>query len=283
MQIEFVKMQGIGNDFVVLDARPGGSAAGLDLTPAQARHIADRHFGIGCDQILIIAPSQDADITMHIMNSDGSMAAACGNGSRCVADLVMAETGADTLSMDTKGGIINAWRHEDQALGHLVSIDMGAAKYDWADIPLAYAMDTMAIDLGQDHLPPAIGVNMGNPHAVHIVDDAEAIDLAGLGPVLEHHPLFPDRANIEFISLMAKDHIRMRVWERGSGITIACGTGACASAVAAARAGLTGRQVKVQLDGGVLAIDWQDNGHVMMTGPSETSFHGVITLDQDQA
>ena len=283
MQVEFVKMQGIGNDFVVLDARPGGSAAGLDLTPAQARHIADRHFGIGCDQILIIAPSQDADITMHIMNSDGSMAAACGNGSRCVADLVMAETGADTLSMDTKGGIINAWRHHDQALGHLVSIDMGAAKCDWADIPLAHAMDTMAIDLGQDHLPPAIGVNMGNPHAVHIVDDAEAIDLEGLGPVLEHHPLFPDRANIEFISLLAKDHIRMRVWERGSGITIACGTGACASAVAAARAGLTGRQVKVQLDGGVLAIDWQDNGHVMMTGPSETSFHGVITLDQDQA
>ena len=283
MQVEFVKMQGIGNDFVVLDARPGGSAAGLDLTPAQARHIADRHFGIGCDQILIIAPSQDADITMHIMNSDGSMAAACGNGSRCVADLVMAETGADTLSMDTKGGIINAWRHHDQALGQLVSIDMGAAKCDWAAIPLAHAMDTMAIDLGQDHLPPAIGVNMGNPHAVHIVDDAEAIDLAGLGPVLEHHPLFPDRANIEFISLMAKDHIRMRVWERGSGITIACGTGACASAVAAARAGLTGRQVKVQLDGGVLAIDWQDNGHIMMTGPSETSFHGVITLDQDQA
>ena len=278
MQIEFIKMQGIGNDFVVLDVRPGGSAAGLDLTKDQARHIADRHFGIGCDQILIIAPSSVADITMHIMNSDGSMAAACGNGSRCVADLIMAETGADSISMETKGGVINACRQ-----GDLVSIDMGPAKGDWADIPLANAMDTMAIDLGQDDLPPAIAVNMGNPHAVHIVDDAEAIDLATIGPVLEHHPIFPDRANIEFISLIAENHIRMRVWERGSGITIACGTGACAAAVAAARKGVTGRQVKVQLDGGTLDIDWQDNGHVVMTGPSEISFHGVISLDQDQA
>lgn len=283
MQVEFVKMQGIGNDFVVLDARPGGAAAGLDLTKDQARHIADRHFGIGCDQILIIAPSSVADITMHIMNSDGSMAAACGNGSRCVADLVMAETGTDTISMETKGGVINARRN-----GDLVAIDMGPAKYDWADIPLAHAMDTMNInlgniDLGQDDLPPAIGVNMGNPHAVHIVDNAEAIDLAAIGPVLEHHPIFPDRANIEFISLIAENHIRMRVWERGSGITIACGTGACAAAVAAARQGLTGRHVEVTLDGGTLDIDWQDNGHVIMTGPSEISFHGVISLDQDQA
>ena len=278
MQIEFVKMQGIGNDFVVLDARPGGSAAGLDLTEDQARHIADRHFGIGCDQILIIAPSSVADITMHIMNSDGSMAAACGNGSRCVADLVMAETDTDTISMETKGGVINARRN-----GDLVSIDMGPAKCDWEDIPLAHDMDTMNIDLGQADLPPAIGVNMGNPHAVHIVDDAEAIDLAAIGPVLEHAPIFPDRANIEFISLIAENHIRMRVWERGSGITIACGTGACAAAVAAARQGLTGRQVQVTLDGGTLEIDWQDNGHVIMTGPSEISFHGVISLDQDQA
>ena len=281
MQIEFVKMQGIGNDFVVLDARPGGSAAGFDLTPDQARHIADRHFGIGCDQILIIAPSSVADITMHIMNSDGSMAAACGNGSRCVADLIMAETGVDTISMETKGGVINARRH-----GDLVSIDMGPAKCDWNDIPLASAMDTMTVDLGQkdlgqDGLPHAIAVNMGNPHAVHIVDHAEAIDLAHIGPLLEHHPVFPDRANIEFISLIAENHIRMRVWERGSGITIACGTGACAAAVAAARAGLTGRQVKVELDGGTLDIDWQANGHVIMTGPSEIAFHGMINLDVD--
>lgn len=278
MQLDFVKMQGIGNDFVVLDARPGGSAAGLSLTANEARHISDRHFGIGCDQILIIAPSQNADITMQILNSDGSKANACGNGSRCVADLVMAETDAEQISMETDGGIIHA--HRD---GDLIAIDMGDAKIDWQEIPLASAMDTISIDLGHQNLPPAIGVNMGNPHAVHIVEDAEAIDLAAIGPLLEHHPIFPDRANIEFISKIEKNVIRMRVWERGAGITIACGTGACAAAVAAARAGLTDRQVKVVLDGGTLFIHWRDDGHVIMTGPSATSFFGQIHLDQDEA
>ena len=278
MQLDFVKMQGIGNDFVVLDARPGGSAPGLSLTANEARHISDRHFGIGCDQILIIAPSQNADITMQILNSDGSKANACGNGSRCVADLVMAETDAEQISMETDGGIIHA--HRD---GDLIAIDMGDAKIDWQEIPLANAMDTISIDLGHQNLPPAIGVNMGNPHAVHIVEDAEAIDLAAIGPLLEHHPIFPDRANIEFISKIEKNVIRMRVWERGAGITIACGTGACAAAVAAARAGLTDRQVKVVLDGGTLFIHWRDDGHVIMTGPSATSFFGQIHLDQDEA
>ena len=274
-----MKMHGIGNDFVVLDARPGGSAAGLVLSQDQARHLADRHFGIGCDQILIIASADvpEADITMLILNSDGSEAKACGNGSRCVADLVMAETDADELAISTKGGMIHARR-----VGDDVSIDMGIAKLDWADIPLAQAMDTMAVDLGRPNLPSAITVNMGNPHAVHIVDDAEAIDLATIGPILEHHEFFPERANIEFISRLDQDVIRMRVWERGSGITIACGTGACASAVAAARAGLTGRQVEVVLDGGRLSIDWREDGHVIMTGPSTISFYGRIDLDDDQ-
>ena len=300
MQLEFVKMNGLGNDFVVLDARQNKGlldarqnkglldarheAGMLDardqaitLTANQARYIADRHFGIGCDQILIIAPSDVADITMHILNSDGSVAAACGNGSRCVADRVMVETNAQSLSMETLGGVITAAR-----AGENIAIDMGTAWLDWQDIPLAYEADTAALDLGSalgiDDLPPAIAVNMGNPHAVHIVDDASAIDLAHLGPQLEHHSIFPDRANIEFISLLDKDTIRMRVWERGSGITIACGTGACASAVATARAGLTGRQVTVHLDGGVLDIHWRDDGGVTMTGPSSTSFQGVVDL-----
>jgi diaminopimelate epimerase len=279
MELDFVKMHGIGNDFVVLDARPGGGAAGLVLSQDQARHLADRHFGIGCDQFLIIASADvpEADITMLILNSDGSEAKACGNGSRCVADLVMAETDADELAISTKGGLIHARR-----VGDDVSIDMGIVKLDWADIPLAQAMDTMAVDLGRPNLPPAITVNMGNPHAVHIVDDAEAIDLAAIGPILEHHEFFPERANIEFISRLDQDVIRMRVWERGSGITIACGTGACASAVAAARAGLTGRQVEVVLDGGRLSIDWREDGHVIMTGPSTISFYGRIDLDDDQ-
>lgn len=279
MQLNFVKMNGIGNDFVVLDARDQV----IDLTSAQARYIADRHFGIGCDQILIIAPSAHADIKMLILNSDGSEAAACGNGSRCVADLVMAEQNITVLSMDTLGGIIHAERD-----GTDIAIDMGPARLDWADIPLATAQDTAALDLaahldpdlGLDDLPPAIAVNMGNPHAVHIVDDADAIDLAHIGPHLEHHPIFPDRANIEFISTIAPDEIRMRVWERGSGITIACGTGACAAAVAAARAGITSRRVNVHLDGGVLNIHWRDDGGVTMTGPSSYVFDGVIDLSK---
>ncbi|MCE2516898.1 MAG: diaminopimelate epimerase [Alphaproteobacteria bacterium] len=272
MELNFVKMNGIGNDFIVLDAR----ARAIELSSRQAAYLADRHFGIGCDQILIIAPSDVADIKMIILNSDASVAAACGNGSRCVADLVMTETGADQLTIETLGGVISARRWGDR-----IAIDMGMARVDWAEIPLAHAADTMAIPLGDDDLPPAIGVNMGNPHAVHIVDDAEAVDLARIGPRLETHPIFPDRANIEFISLMAKDTIRMRVWERGSGITIACGTGACASAVAAARAGLTGRKVAVHLDGGVLEINWRDDGGVTMTGPSSLVFTGAITLPDD--
>ncbi len=269
MQLNFVKMNGIGNDFVVLDARHQA----IDLTPDQARYIADRHFGIGCDQILIMAPSDIADIAMLILNSDGSEARACGNGRRCVADLVMAERHVTTLSIETRGGLIHAERVDDN-----IAVDMGPAYLDWADIPLASAHDTSALDLGYEDLPPAIAVNMGNPHAVLIVDDADAIDLADIGPQLEHHPIFPDRANIEFISRLGPDEIRMRVWERGSGITIACGTGACASAVAAARAGITGRQVKVHLDGGILNIHWRDDGGVTMTGPSSYVFDGVINL-----
>ena len=291
MAMNFVKMNGIGNDFVVLDARQDKGlldarqdkglldARGQDinLTRDEARFIANRHFGIGCDQILIIAPSDKADITMHILNSDASIAAACGNGSRCVADLVMAEDGRTTLTMETAGGIIKAER-----VGDNIAIDMGPAHLDWSSIPLAQAQDTASLDLGSalglDDLPAAIAVNMGNPHAVHIVDDATQVDLAHLGPQLEYHPIFPDRANIEFISRLAPDEIRMRVWERGSGITIACGTGACAAAVAAARAGLTGRKVKVHLDGGVLDIHWRDDGGVTMTGPSTYVFAGSIDL-----
>ncbi len=269
MELNFVKMSGIGNDFVVLDGR----LEGITLTVKQAAYIADRNFGIGCDQILIIAASTRADIQMTILNSDGSGAAACGNGARCVADLVMAETNAKTISIDTLGGIITAERQ-----GDLIAVDMGLARLDWAEIPLAKPADTLAVDLGYNGLPPAICVNMGNPHAVHIVDDAEAIDLASTGAILEVHPMFPDRANIEFISMLAPNVIRMRVWERGSGITIACGTGACAAAVAAARAGLTGRRAKIHLDGGMLDIDWRQDGGVTMTGASNLVFRGKIKI-----
>jgi diaminopimelate epimerase len=272
MELNFVKMNGIGNDFIVLDAR----IQDIRLTPRQATYLADRRFGVGCDQILIITSSDHADIKMIILNSDGGEASACGNGSRCVADRVMAETGANSLTIETLGGIITAHRADGA-----IAVDMGMAKLDWQDIPLAGDTDTMAIDLGHADLPDAIGVNIGNPHAVHIVDDAESIDIAAIGPQLETHKIFPDRANIEFISLMGSDEIRMRVWERGVGITSACGTGACAAAVAAARAGLTGRQVKVHLDGGILDINWRDDGSVVMAGPSAHVFDGVINVPDD--
>jgi len=273
MEHSFVKMHGLGNDFVIFDAR----SEPLTLTPDQAAMVADRRLGVGCDQILIIRASEDADIRMDILNSDGSEASACGNGSRCVADLVMQQTGQQNLTMDTKGGVIRAWKEDG-----LVTIDMGPARLNWQDIPLAGPVDTSEVDLGLEDVPPAVCVNMGNPHAVHFVDDAEQIDLHLIGPKAEHHKLFPDRANIEFASSLGGDRIRMRVWERGVGVTRACGTGACAVAVAAAQTGRTGHEVEVVLDGGSLHIAWQKDGpyagHVFMRGPTAHVFTGRMIL-----
>ena len=271
MERQFVKMHGLGNDFVVFDGRKNSIA----LNPQQAAAIADRRLGVGCDQILIIENDAKADIKMVIFNSDGSTAAACGNGSRCVADLIMGEQKTDKITINTKGGIIEAVRTADG----MIAVDMGLVRLGWDEIPLRHEIDTLAIDLDCDDLPPAICVNVGNPHAVHIVDDAEKIDLAGIGAKLENHPIFPERANIEFISMMAKDTIRVRVWERGSGITRACGTGACAAAVAACRGNITGREVAVHLDGGVLKILWNDDNHVIMTGPAALSFEGRLDIE----
>ncbi len=276
MERQFVKMHGLGNDFVVFDGRKNS----ITLNPQQAAAIADRRLGVGCDQILIIENDTKADIKMVIFNSDGSTATACGNGSRCVADLIMGEQKTDKITINTKGGIIKAVRTADG----MIAVDMGLVRLGWDEIPLRHEGDTLsidlgAIDLGGGDLPPAICVNVGNPHAVHIVDDAEKIDLAGIGAKLENHPIFPERANIEFISLMAKDTIRVRVWERGSGITRACGTGACAAAVAACRGNITGREVAVHLDGGVLKILWNDDNHVIMTGPAALSFEGRLDIE----
>ena len=276
MEHSFVKMHGLGNDFVIFDARK----VPLTLNADQAAMIANRRRGVGCDQILVIESSANADIGVVILNSDGSEAAACGNGSRCVADLVMRQTGQQSLTMDTKGGVIRAWREDG-----LVTIDMGPARLDWQEIPLNAPADTAEVDLGLADLPPAVCVNMGNPHAVYFVDDAEEIDLPSIGPEAEHHPAFPDRANIEFVSPLGENRLRMRVWERGVGITQACGTGACAAAVAAARTGRTGRAVEVVLDGGTLSITWQEDGpkagHVFMRGPTAETFRGRMILTDD--
>jgi len=264
--LPFRKMHGLGNDFVVLDAR----ARAIALTPERARALADRKFGIGCDQLISLEPSDKADAFMRIHNADGGEVEACGNATRCIARLLMDEAGRDRVVVETVVGLLDC-----RAAGARVAVDMGPARLDWREIPLARAMDTLHLDLDGD----PVGVNVGNPHAVFFVPDAEAIDVAARGPAIEHHPLFPARVNVEFASVLAPDRIRMRVWERGVGITRACGTGACATLVAAARRGLTGRKATVTLDGGDLLIEWRQDGHVVMTGPVAESFRGEVDPD----
>ncbi len=273
MTYPFVKMHGLGNDFVVLDAR----ANPLDLSAAQARAIADRRTGVGCDQLIVLEPSTDGDVFMRIRNPDGGEAEACGNATRCVASQLMGETGSDRIVVETVAGLLEA----TDAGNGLYSVDMGPALLDWQQIPLAREMDTLHVDVsvgpaGDPVLSDPVAVNMGNPHAVFFVDDVDAVDLATVGPMLEHHPVFPERANISVAKVISKGAIRMRVWERTAGITQACGSAACAVLVAAARRGLTGRGAEVMLDGGSLKIAWREDGHVMMTGPVATSFAGNL-------
>ncbi len=271
--LAFIKMHGIGNDFVVLDLRDRD----FRMDPDTARAVADRHTGVGCDQVISMEPSARADIFMRIHNHDGAEVGACGNATRCIGALMFAETGRETIGIETISGLLRAWSAEDGK----VRVDMGPARLDWQAIPLAREMDTLHVELsiGPKSAPvlaDPVAVNMGNPHAVFFVDDAAAVDLATVGPMLEHHPLFPERANISVAQVVGPDALRLRVWERGVGITQACGSGACAAAVASARRGLTGRRVAVHLDGGALDVEWRDSGHVEMTGPVATSFTGLI-------
>lgn len=259
-QLSFVKMHGIGNDFVVVDHR----ASAARINAAQARAIADRHTGVGFDQLIELRDSVTADLALVFWNADGSLAGACGNGTRCAAAYVMAQNGAKHLTIETARGMLAA---RDTQEG--ISINMGAPLLGWRDIPLARDMDPMALPL--EGSPVAVG--MGNPHAVFFVSDAARTDPADRGPVVESDPLFPEGTNVEFATVTGPDHIRMRVWERGAGITRACGSGACAVAVAAHLRGLTGRRVRVDLDGGTLLIDWREDG-IWMTGPTEHVFDG---------
>ena len=269
-KVSFTKMHGLGNDFVVLDDRDGRLALG----EAEARAIGNRREGVGFDQLLILEPAQhpDAHIFMRIRNPDGSEAEACGNGTRCVAVRIMDELGTNRLNVETVAGILETTRAADG----LVTVNMGPAKLDWSDIPLAEPRDTLHLDISNGSLMDPVAVNIGNPHMVFFVEDAETIDLGTLGPELENHPLYPERTNVEVVSLLGPDKVRMRVWERSAGITQACGSGACAVSVAANRRGLTGRKVEVVLDGGPLIIEWLDNGRVLMTGPTAISFEGRL-------
>ena len=267
MRIAFRKMHGLGNDFVVIDQRR--DPAPIDA--AAARVLADRHTGIGCDQLLLIEPPRDprAQVFMRILNPDGSEAEACGNGTRCVAILIAAETGRRAVAIETARGLLAATVDE----AGIATVDMGEPRIGWRDIPLAREMDTLHVDLRSGPLADPACTNVGNPHATFFVADAKAVDLAGLGPGLERHPLFPERANIGVASV-GGETIRFRVWERGVGITRACGSGACAAMVAARRRGLVGDRVTVRLDGGDLDIVWPGHGPVLMCGPTALSFEG---------
>jgi len=261
--LRFRKMHGLGNDFVVIDARGRADP----VTPALARALGDRHRGVGFDQLAVIRDAEGAAARIDFWNADGTMAGACGNATRCVARLLMDETGATALDLRTGRGLLRA---EDAGQG-LIRVNMGQPQQDWTEVPLARAVEMDALPLvGR---PSAIG--MGNPHCVFVVEDAEAVDLAVRGPKVEHDPLFPERTNVEFVHVVDPTTIRMRVWERGGVPTLACGSGACAAAVVTARRGLTARKVTVRLDGGALDIDWREDG-VWMTGPTALVFEGRL-------
>lgn len=270
--ISFRKMHGLGNDFVVLDAR----RTPLPITPARAAAIADRHRGIGCDQFIVMEPGgEGAEVFMRIRNPDGSEAGACGNATRCVAELAMAEAGSDAVAIRTIAGLLPADRLPDGR----IRVDMGPARLGWREVPLAREADTLHLPLAAEGVSDPAACSMGNPHATFFVPDLDALDLPRIGPALERDPLFPDRANIGFVQVLAPDHLRLAVWERGAGLTLACGSGACAALVNAARRGLSARAATVSLPGGDLFIEWREDGHVMMAGPTATAFTGMIDLD----
>lgn len=268
--IPFLKLHGLGNDFVVLDGRETPIA----LDARQAAAIAARHTGIGCDQLIVIEKPRDeaAAAFLRIRNADGGEVAACGNAARCIGDLLMREVGSDRVTLETVAGLVEA-----RAAGkNRVAVDMGKPRLTWREIPLARDCDTLHLPLALGPLQDPVATSMGNPHATFFVADIAAVDIATLGPRLEHDPLFPERANIGVAQILSPDTIRLRVWERGAGLTPACGTGACAALVAAQRRGLTERKAEILADGGALAIEWRDDDHVLMTGPVAASFSGVI-------
>lgn len=267
--LPFMKMHGLGNDFVVLDAR----VRPVVVTEWLVRAIADRHMGIGFDQLALIETGK-GDAHLRFWNSDGTTSAACGNATRCIARHLMQETGQQSAHLTTERGDLYA---RDAGNG-LTAVNMGAPQLEWQEIPLAEETNTLELPI--EGRPVATG--MGNPHCTFFVEDAEAVPLETFGARMEHHPLYPERTNVQIVSLVGPDHLRMRVWERGVGITLASGSSSCAVAVAAARRELTERSVRIDLDGGTLSVDWRSDG-VWMTGPTMHVCTGVITADFQRA
>jgi diaminopimelate epimerase len=269
----FRKMHGLGNDFVVFDARNKDIA----LDRGVARALADRREGIGCDQVIVMAPSKGgADAFMRIYNADGGEVESCGNAARCVARLLMAESDTTRVRLDSPGGLLDC----TDAGGGNVTVDIGEPHLGWREIPLGREVDTKSFVLTVDGAAlTASAVSVGNPHCILFVEDAERAPVPELGPKIEHHPMFPSRTNVEFVSPISRTRLRMRVWERGVGVTRACGTGACATAVAAIRRGLAERKVDIVLDGGTLALEWRESdGHVLMTGPVALAYTGEVDV-----
>ena len=261
-------MHGLGNDFVIVDVRDGSKTPSRD----RIQTISNRRTGVGCDQFIVIEPGKDGDVFMRIYNQDGSEAEACGNATRCVASIIMKETGKKEVVIETVAGLLDCWLEKDGR----VTTDMGVPTFDWKDIPLAKETDTLNIKLANGQVQ-AVGVNVGNPHAVIFTDNVESLDLQKLGPSLETDPLFPEKANIEFVQVKSPNELRMRVWERAAGETQACGSGACAVAVAGVRKGLSQRKVRIVLDGGNLDIEWRESdNHVLMTGAVAHVFDGLL-------
>ena len=279
MEIPFIKMNGAGNDFVIFDARKHP----VSLSGDQVRSLASRTNKTteGCDQVIVIEPSQASDVFMRIYNADGGEVDACGNATRCVGWLVGEESGKDTIYVTTKADALECGIDTHDRT--LAWANMGKPRLGWKDIPLASDTDTLHLDITEGPLADAVGVSMGNPHAVFFVENADKVELTSIGPKLEHHALFPERANISVAEVQGKmpdgrDMIRLRVWERGTGETPSCGTGACAALVAANRRGLTGRDAMILANGGLLRVIWREDGDVTLSGPVQKQFQAMITL-----
>lgn len=269
--MKFRKMHGLGNDFVIFDNRAGQAAA----AKAMIATIANRRLGIGCDQVIFMESAKGSgDIFLDMYNADGSTLEACGNGTRCVAHLLMQESGQAECVIETVAGLLGCRRVGD----NVIQADMGIPRLGWAEIPLSEDRDTLNLGIGDgDTLDNPVAVNIGNPHCVFFVGNAEALSIETLGPSVERHSLFPQRTNVEFAQIMSTGKIRMRVWERGTGVTMACGSGACATIVAAVRRGLAGRKAEIVLDGGSLFLEWRESDdHVLMSGPVADVFEGVF-------
>jgi len=272
--LPFRKMHGLGNDFVIFDTRH----IPLELTAEQLARVADRHFGVGCDQVVILLPPPEgADVGVRFYNADGSRAEACGNATRCVARLLFEETGKEAVVIRSLVGEL----HARQMGEGLITVDMGTPQLEWQAIPLAREMDTLALDYKIDELPKPVAVSMGNPHVVFFVEDVEAVDLYALGPRIEHDPLFPERCNVQFVQMLPDGSLKHRIWERGAGATHASGSSACAVIVAAVRRGIIdGRSALLRQPGGLLRMEWRESdGHVQMTGPATDVFTGELNAE----